>query len=109
MWWYRGNFSYVIEIVCVFVCPCTCPPTQLFVVLVSSVADIDTREPPPEAENVLSQGFTEDHYSDCFVFSLLGKDLLTEKYIAQFGRNYCMQPNTNDFPLNLVGFGSNSK
>lgn len=88
---YRGNFSYVIEIVCIYVCPCTFSPTQLFVVLVSSVADTDTREPPPEAENVLSQGFTEGQYSDCFVFSLLGKELLTEKYIAQFRRNYCNQ------------------
>lgn len=80
----------MIEIVCMYVCPSISPPAQLFVVLVSSVAGIHTTEPLPEAANVLSQGFTEDHYSGCFVFSLLGKDLLNEKYIAQFRRNYCM-------------------
>lgn len=87
--------------VCVPVYLSTHPSTQLFAVLVCSVAGIHTTEPLPEAENVLSQGFTVDHYSGCFVFFLLGKDLLTEKYTAQFRRNCSMWSDTNDFQLNV--------
>lgn len=65
----------------VHVCGPICLSTHLpnSVVLVSSVAGIHTTEPLPGAENVLSEGFREDHYSGCFVFSLLGKGLLTQK------------------------------